>query len=326
MNGFVPSWIVVCAFTILLAFQLGGCASVSNDAQHSRIDVLYAYAQAANTEAISDFNGAVQRVDTKLALAARANSQKAAEGASGMDAMAKTLFSLVKDQMFRESQTDQFLSELISPFFVAPIKSHSEEIERASKAFKERMDSASQDLARGLAMASKRQDTGSSLTHTSAQGTDLTEAYKQHLRDSSLALGTSIPVVVGYVATEKGLLLTLLGGIKGQLSPLLTPAVRSILSPLVIAIGEGPIPFGKLLTLGSMLRTGYDLSVLRPKYKELVQTSVQGGFDKYLAESNQRVSTYTADMVSAYSKLNVSLKERAYREVPAIRRERNGGV
>jgi hypothetical protein len=81
-----------------------------------------------------------------------------------------------------------------------------------------------------------------------------------------------------------------------------------------LAIVEGPLPIGKIITVVSVLWTGHELSQLQPRFQEEVLSATTIKLDSVRSDIGSRARRFAREQATAFDSLQLEMRDQALKQ------------
>jgi hypothetical protein len=273
----------------------------------------FSEAQRQNREAVANFERSLVQLNASYQSRFSSSAIEASEKASGKQAIALTVYYLAKDQIYNQSEVMRHLEQNVGPILTPTMNAFALDVEKRSAQFENNLRTISISLAAGL----------HSVGRDPAQGGRYDVLRSNNWNEFDQALKN-----LGYKTTYVGMRVAFnTQGLMGtSITPQLIKPIASIAARVFsksiarliaagsLAIVEGPLPIGKIITVVSVLWTGHELSQLQPRFQEEVLSATTVKLDSVRSDIGSRARRFAREQTTAFDSLQLEMRDQALKQ------------
>lgn len=269
----------VLAFSVL-AIVLVGCASTNlpSSERATFVQSQYQLALARNRISVKTYEVAQAKLDSEFRKKFEDVARETSEKLSDKQAIALTVYYLAKDAVARTSEVDHFISHAAGPALGDVVDQYIKELDKLTENLEAELRITSLEFSGAIAVNGSTRDSaqwyGSNVLKSSAE-------FDKALSDlgyKTAKLGVRVTANI-YNFSGRSTLRSLMTGVQALASRIFAKSVTRLIATAAASVFDGPLPISKILTLISVVWTGYELAELQSAYRSALIKSVMEGLE-----------------------------------------------
>jgi hypothetical protein len=301
---------------------ISGCVSIGNVASAIKekvsrtenlayFDQRLEYAKSRSRNVLNTFDDSLNKLDSSYDSKYLDAATQAAEMASESKVIAHTIWYLAKDQVLKHGETGAYLELNIGPILKSNVDAHALDVNRLVENLEGELRVISMDLA--VELHSTQGNNGVEVRQNSSRTNDWSE-FNKTIRN----MGFKSTYVAGRVAfnvssaMSPNIAAPIVESVALISSRVFSKAIGRMAASVSVAVFEGPLPIGKILTVVSAMYTGYEMTQLKPKFRSEILAATKAKLDVVRDDINKHARDASVVSMSAVEKLNADIRAQAF--------------